>query len=96
MAPGLADNQAGGSEIPDGDRAPDTLATLSLLAGRGFASTEESMAAVLELIPAQTGMRSSFATRYDRNSGEFRVLATHNQPGGCDVTAGAASLQDTF
>lgn len=73
------------------------LAGLSSLAGRSFASTDETIAAVLELLVEQLGMRSSFVSRIDRAAGRFELVASHNADGGCGIPpSGDVPLQDTF
>jgi hypothetical protein len=63
----------------------------------GFASTEETIAAVLRLVARWIGTRSSFLNRIDREHGRAEVLAAYNAPGGCGVEPGAGlALSDTF
>lgn len=66
------------------------LAVLSALATRGFMSIQAAVTAILQLMVAQLGMRSSFLAciRYDNEA--LEVLAAHNLPGGCDIQVGIA------
>lgn len=74
-----------------------SIADLAKVAGRGFAGTDEAVAAVLALIVEQLGLRTSFLARIDPAAGHFAVLASHNVPGGCAIGAGdEAPLADTF
>lgn len=73
------------------------LRSLSTLTARSFNSTAEATQAVLETIVEQLGLRSSLLTRFAPAEGRNRVLAAYNQPGGCDIPAGAElPLDDTF
>jgi hypothetical protein len=65
------------------------LEELSNLAGSSFASTEEAVSALLELLSEQLGVRSSFISQITLEQERFQVLAAHNEPGGCDVPPGA-------
>ena len=70
---------------------------LAVLAGRGFASSEEALAAILRLAVEQLGLRSSYLTQITPAEGRAEVLAAYNAPGGCDIRAGAVlPLPDTF
>lgn len=73
------------------------LAGLSELAGRGFASTGEAMAAILRLLVEQLGMRSSFISRVNRAEGRWEVLGAYNLSGGCGIPQGVVlPLSDSF
>lgn len=78
----------------DTDHGLDQLARL---AGRNFATAQELMGTILQLIAVQLGMRSSFITRILPADQRLTILAVHNAPGGCDVPAEAIlALTDTF
>ena len=62
---------------------------LAALAGRGFASSEEALAAILRLVVGQLGLRSSYLTRLSPEEQRSEVLVAYNAPGGCDIRAGA-------
>jgi len=75
--------------------APAYLGQLSALAARTYDSTDALMESVLALVAGQLGMRTSFLTQLEHN--QLCILATHNEPGGCDLRAGADfPLEDTF
>ena len=78
-----------------GGMAPAYLGELSALAARTYDSTEALMESVLTLVVGQLGMRTSFLTQLEHN--QLCILATHNEPGGCDLRADTAfPLEDTF
>lgn len=77
--------------------SPPYLGKLAAVAGRRFATTDEAVAAILALIVAQLGLRTSFLARADPAAGSFAVLASHNAPGGCAIVVGdAAPLADHY
>ena len=61
----------------------------SAFAGRSFASIHDVMQAVLELLVEHLDMRSSFVGRAIAEQGHLELLATHNEPGGCDLSVGS-------
>lgn len=69
--------------------AATDLDGLAALAARGFASTSEATEAVLRLVAAELGTRTSFLSRVDRDNERFEILAAFNAPGGCDLAPGA-------
>lgn len=78
------------------DPAP-ALADLAAVAGHGFATTDEAVAAVLALIVEHVGLRSAFLTRITPGEDRNDVLAAYNAPGGCAIAAGAVlPLSGTF
>ncbi len=73
------------------------LHSLSALSGRRFDSTESLIAAILPIITAQLGLRTSFITRISPEQHQNHILAAHNEPEGCDLAAGSdLVLEDTF
>jgi PAS domain S-box-containing protein len=73
------------------------LGSLSAVAGRSFASTQETLDAMLRVIGRQLGMRTSYLSHITRETGRAEVIAASNEPGGCDVAAGAVfALDNTF
>ncbi len=62
------------------------LSGLWALSARGFASTDEASRAIVRLTSEQLGMRSAFLGHFQGDAEV--VLASHNAPGGCDITAG--------
>ncbi len=73
------------------------LDSLSELAGRSFASTQESIIAILRLIVEQLGLRSSFLTHISREKSQNEVMAAHNLTGGSGIQEGALlELPQTF
>ena len=75
--------------------APAYLGQLSALAARTYDSTDALMESVLTLVVGQLGMRTSFLTQVEHN--QLCVLATYNEPGGCDLRADTVfPLEDTF
>ena len=77
--------------------SPAYLGGLSELAGRSFGSAEEAREAVLRLLSEQLGMRSAFLTRITPEENRNEVVASHNAPGGCGISAGALlPLSGTF
>ncbi len=75
--------------------APAYLGQFSALAARTYESTEALMESVLTLIVGQLGMRTSFLTHLEHN--QLCILATNNEPGGCDLRADTAfPLEVTF
>jgi hypothetical protein len=72
----------------------DGLSTLSI---RSFHSTEEAFQAVLELITSYLGLRTSFLTEITYEQDLNHIIAVYNEPGGCNVPAGAdLPLSQTF
>lgn len=89
--------QAKPAAAPAGAADPAVLGGLSRLAGRGFADRAEASAAVLQLITRHFGLRTSHVAAIDAERQELRVVAAHNEPGGCGLEAGVTlDLQDTF
>lgn len=84
----------------DKDTRPGTnayLSGLSKLAGRSFASTQEAVEAILQLIVDQIGLRSSFLTHITREECQNEVLVAHNSAGGSEVQEGVLlELPQTF
>ncbi len=73
------------------------LEKLSQFAAHSFTSGEEVVAAVLELLASELGMRSTFLSLIDRDDSSFVVQAAYNALGGCDITPGATyALEDTY
>lgn len=73
------------------------LSSLSKLAGRSFASTQESIEMILQMIVDQLGLRSSFLTRIDCEESQNEVLAAYNLADGSDVQQGVLlELPQTF
>ncbi len=64
------------------------LRSLSELAGRSFASTQEAIEAILGLIVNQLGLRSSFLARTSCQECQNEVLIAQNLAGGSDVQQG--------
>ena len=76
---------------------PAYLGILSELAGRSFGSMEEATDSILRLLSEQLGMRSSFLTRITPEGDRNEIIASHNEPGGCGISAGAVlPLSGTF
>lgn len=81
----------------ENDRNADYLSSVSELAGRSFASTQESLEAMLKLIVEQLGLRSSFVTHIVSQECQNEVLMAHNSPGGSDIPNRAQlELPETF
>lgn len=77
--------------------ATATLDRLSRLAGTRFASLDDATAAVLQTVTDVLGMRTSWVSEVDNETCELGIVASHNEPGGCDVAAGgSAPLTSTF
>jgi hypothetical protein len=73
------------------------LSTLSELAGRSFASTQETIEAILTLVVKELGLRSSFLTCIDREECQNEILVAYNAPGGSSIQEGALlELPQTF
>jgi signal transduction histidine kinase len=73
------------------------LDSLSTLTRRGFDSNQAATEAILQLLTEQLTMRSSFLTHISGKSGQFKVIATHNEAGGCDIEVGTSvSLCESF
>ena len=62
--------------------------TQSKLAARSFASTQEAVGAILNLVAERLSVRSSFLARIAAAEGRAEVLAAYNAPGGCDIRPG--------
>jgi PAS domain S-box-containing protein len=75
-------------------RANGYLYTLSRLAGRSFASTEEAIRATLRLITQNLGMRTSLLTRVVADEGRAEVIAVESEPGGCGAFPPSLELSD--
>ncbi len=76
---------------------PAYLGGLSELAGRSFGSAEEAAQALLRLLSEQLGMRSAFLTRISAEGNRNEIVASHNEPDGCGIPAGAVlPLSGTF
>ncbi|MBP8250797.1 MAG: GAF domain-containing sensor histidine kinase [Herpetosiphon sp.] len=63
------------------------LESLSLFAAHSFRSTDELIETVLTLISHQLGLRTSFLTHIFPDQNVNHILASYNQPDGCDVPA---------
>src|SRR5689334_9194411 len=73
------------------------LDSLSTLARCGFHSNQAATEAILQLLTEQLTMRSSFLTHITGEAGQFEVIATHNEVGGCDIQVGIiVSLYQSF
>ena len=73
------------------------LGGLSSLAGRSYRTSAEATEAILKLIAAQLGMRTTYLSRINRASDDLLVRSSFNAPDGCDVVAGSTfDLQDTY
>lgn len=73
------------------------LSSLSKLAGRSFASTQETIETILQLIVDQLGLRSSFLTHINCEEHQNKVIAAYNLAGGSDVQqAVLLELPQTF
>ncbi len=81
----------------DTPRREDRLHSLSELAGRNFASTQEALENILQFIVQQLGMRSSYVTHIVPEEHEIEVLLAHNAPSGSDIPEKASlELSQTF
>ncbi len=79
------------------DPASGYLSGLSGFAAKGFESPWKTIEAILEAVVEQLGMRTSFLSHIEREGGRFRVLASHNRPGGWGMEPGdAVGLSDSF
>ncbi len=73
------------------------LGALSEFAARSYATSEDAIDAVLTLLSEQFGMRTSFLARISQDDSQFTLLATHNEPGGCQLVAGeSVDLPQTY
>lgn len=73
------------------------LGSLSQLAARSFASTDALVEAILSLIAAQLGLRTSFLTHITSADNRNYVSAAYNHPGGSNIAADTElPLEDTF
>jgi len=72
------------------DPASGYLSGLSGFAAKGFESPWKTIEAILDAVVEQLGMRTSFLSHIEREGARFRVLASHNRPGGCGVEPGDA------
>ncbi len=70
------------------------LHSLSRLAGRSFASTEEATRAILRLITQNLGMRTSLLTRVVAGEGRAEVIAVESEPGGCGAFPASLELSE--
>ncbi|GIW05038.1 MAG: hypothetical protein KatS3mg059_1658 [Thermomicrobiales bacterium] len=70
------------------------LHSLSRLAGRSFASTEEAIRATLRLITQNLGMRTSLLTHVVPEEGHAEVIAVESEPGGCGAFPASLELSD--
>lgn len=70
------------------NEAATYLDSLSTLARRGFDSNREATDAILQLLMEQLAMRSSFLTHDTGETGQFEVIAAHNEAGGCAIQVG--------
>lgn len=76
---------------------PLHLNSLSALSAKSFPSTEALIEAILTLNSEQLGLRTSFLTHITVGDNINRIVAVHNQPGGCDLDANIdVPLEDTF
>lgn len=79
------------------DRNTNYLSGVSELAGHSFASTQESLEAMLKLIVEHLELRSSYVTHIVSEECRNEVLMAHNSPGGSDIPNGAQlELPGTF
>jgi PAS domain S-box-containing protein len=73
------------------------LGSLSAVAGRSFATTEETLDAMLRVIGRQLGMRTSYLAWIDRGAGRSEIVAVYAESGGCAVGCGRVyALADTY
>ncbi len=74
-----------------------SLAILSDLAGRRLGTTSDATDAVLRAISDVLDMRTTWVSQIDRSCSDMLVVASHNEPGGCDFPPGVTvPLPDTF
>ncbi len=94
----VGNGNANPSMGPHSDADTSTVLTsLSELAGRSFASKQESVEAILRLIVDQLGLRSGFLARIDREACQLEVISAYNRAGGSEMQSGTVlELPQTF
>jgi hypothetical protein len=94
---GENDASASSSEQRAPTNATAYLSGLSELAGHSFASTQEAVEAILQLIVDKLGLRSSFLTHISREECQEEILVAYNLVDGSDIQSGVKlELPQTF
>lgn len=73
------------------------LEGLSRLVSHSASDRSQTTIEMLRLITTQFGLRTSYVAKLTPERGEQLSVASHNEPGGCDMAVGSVSeLLNTF